>query len=453
MDLVRNHLKRQLKQPLHNHLSTAMFIRLCLINYGNYHDNYFDVPYTDVDYKVFSDAARHVLNGNSPYKRHTYRYSPIIAYLMLPNTYWENFGKILFSIFDVLISLAVKILVEHRLEKKKHCKLIAKYCSMFWLYNPFSILISTRGSADSVSCLFIILSLLFLQTDIVKSSFKYTLSGILLGISIHLRIYPLVFSFPMYLSLGIFEKGRVTFKEVLYYIILPNKKQLLLVIGCVSTLASLTYYMYFLYGYEFLFETYLYHLFRKDTRHNLSVLFYYSYLSMNQVTFDWLKAILQFMEFILLFVLSLTFGCDSKNLPFGLFCQTVVLVMYNSVLTSQYFVWFLSLLPIVVHCFDMEPFNAFLWAMVWLITKIFWLIFAYQLEFLSQEVFLIIWMKCLILFGATICVLGQLIKTYKPDFGFGLDKPSKSISKAVKPFQLVNGKKLSGPRKLRLKLR
>jgi phosphatidylinositol glycan class M len=33
---------------------------------------------TDIDYKVYTDAAHY----DSPYQRHTYRYSPILAYMM-----------------------------------------------------------------------------------------------------------------------------------------------------------------------------------------------------------------------------------------------------------------------------------------------------------------------------------------------------------------------------------
>lgn len=38
---------------------------------------------TDIDYKVYTDAAFY----ESPYDRHTYRYSPILAYLMIFNNH------------------------------------------------------------------------------------------------------------------------------------------------------------------------------------------------------------------------------------------------------------------------------------------------------------------------------------------------------------------------------
>lgn len=413
--------------PLKYHLIAGLFIRVLLIAYGDYHDDFYDVPYTDVDYKVFTDAARHVVHGDSPYKRHTYRYSPIVAYMLTPNIFFQkNFGKILFSIFDILVTVAVKKLVEHHLSRtwkdKNEASKVALYCSFFWIYNPMSIGISTRGNADSITSFFVILSLLVLQTNIVLGFWKYVWSGILLGVSIHLRLYPLAFSYPMYLSIGEYKITRRTrlAEGVLY--LLPNVEQILLSMSCIFTLIFLTYGMYLIYGYEFLFETYIYHLFRKDTRHNFSVLFYYSYLRMDDPSVDIVKLIAHVFEFLILFALSLTFGRKPHTLPFALFSQAVVLVAFNSVMTSQYFIWFMSLLPLVIHSFAMERCKGLLLGFVWVTSQSAWLAFAYLLEFKSADVFIFIWFKSVILFCGHIFILAQMIRAYAPFHGFGLIK-------------------------------
>lgn len=420
-------LPRFLKLPLKYHLAAGLFIRMLLIAYGDYHDDHYDVSYTDVDYKVFTDAARHVVHGDSPYKRHTYRYSPIIAYILTPNIFvHKNFGKILFSIFDILVTVSVKKLVEQQLsltwKDKNEASNVASYCSFFWIYNPMSIGISTRGNADSVTSFFVILSLLFLQTDLVLGLWKYVWSGILLGISIHLRLYPLAFSYPMYLSLGKYKITRRTRLAEGFLSLLPNIEQILLSTSCILTLIFLTYGMYAIYGYEFLFETYIYHLFRKDTRHNFSLLFYYSYLIMDNTTVDVVKLIAHTCEFSILFAISLTFGREPQTLPFALFSQAVVLVAFNSVMTSQYFIWFMSLLPLVIHSFAMEGRQGILLGVIWAMAQTAWLTFAYLLEFKCREVFIFIWLKSVILFCGHIFVLSKMIHAYTPFHGFGLMK-------------------------------
>ena len=75
-------------------LICALVVRLVLISWGEKIDGNFEVKYTDVDYNVFTDAAMLMWDGQSPYDRDTYRYPPLLAFLLIPNMIFASFGKV-----------------------------------------------------------------------------------------------------------------------------------------------------------------------------------------------------------------------------------------------------------------------------------------------------------------------------------------------------------------------
>jgi len=85
-----------------NVLIMAFYIRFALTVYGELQDKYFGIKYSDIDYSVYTDAAKYLLKGGTPYDRHTYRYTPLLAYLMVPNIlYYHVIGKIAFCLCDL----------------------------------------------------------------------------------------------------------------------------------------------------------------------------------------------------------------------------------------------------------------------------------------------------------------------------------------------------------------
>ena len=80
--------------------------RLALVLFSSFQDAHFKVKYTDIDYEVYTDAALHVLRGGSAFDRETYRYTPLVARLLVPNhVVSAAFGKVVFVTADAIISI------------------------------------------------------------------------------------------------------------------------------------------------------------------------------------------------------------------------------------------------------------------------------------------------------------------------------------------------------------
>lgn len=396
---------------LKKYLVLGFAIRLAIIAYGSWHDQHFQLSFTDIDYNVFTDAARHVVHGWSPYERPTYRYPPFLAWLLVPNILFHKaWGKILFSLVDVLISILIFVLVKFQGYSNKVCQ----KCSYTWIFNPFAVVIATRGNSDSIIALVVLLSVYFLLRR------QVFLSGMFLALAIHIRLYPIVLSLPLYLSIKSEEMSKTcvetgTWNRIAFLLkrtarcLFPNKTQFVLVISCVSTLTLLTAFCYFLYGQQYLQESILYHLTRKDTRHNFSVFFYLLYLQPQQNF-----ALMFAPQFILVILFSFLYG-KNNTLLFCLFLQTFTIVTYNPVVTSQYFIWYLSLLPTSIPRFDLKRRQAAILCLLWIMSQLTWLIPAYILEYQGKNTFLYIWYQSLGIFCANLVIMVRLIKSYAPN--------------------------------------
>lgn len=437
------------------HLFINLLIRIALIKYGDFMDAHSEVPYTDIDYRVVTDGAMHIRNNSSPYLRHTYRYSPLLAMSVLPNlTLHPSFGKVLFSCCDLLIGILIKAIVcnefkrtflnnskavinrinskngrqgkkqvlqEHILEDAINDKLSRKYekvgewSAYFWLYNPLTMVIGTRGNGDALSSLMVLVALYFLQLP-RQGAVNVFLAGLFHGVAIHLRLYPIFFSLAYFLVLAPRPINSAT--DFVKAVIRPNGKQVALVLGTGASLLALTAFFYQRYGFEFLYETYIYHLERKDTRHNFSLFFYMQYLTSTETaSFTGVplldKLLIGAPSLAIVLFLTFSLGTHFKTLPFCLFAQTFVMVSYNSVVTSQYFVWFLSLLPLCLKNLKrVEKKTAIAYVVLWFLTQGGWLLPAYFLEFKGWNTFDLLWMQSLMLFSGNVFILQRLITNF-----------------------------------------
>ncbi|KAJ7685359.1 glycosyltransferase family 50 protein [Mycena polygramma] len=419
-------------------LVASIALRVGLILYSEWHDAHSVVKYTDIDYRVFSDAARFLLYPagienqaqgplklavGDPYTRETYRYTPLLALLLAPNEWLHpSFGKYLFAacdifngglIYDLLISFVIPASPSTPLTREKATR--ATIYSALHLLNPLVFTISTRGSSESVLSLFILLTL----SAALKG--RWDVAAVMLGLSTHWKIYPVIYGVA---CLGVIGGPPNTPGWKGYLRTLFNVRTIRFAALSASTFLALGAGCYLVWGYPFLYESYLYHIHRLDHRHNFSPYFYLIYLTYpslegappldlplwNRILRSPLTSFVP--QMVLALGTGLAFGQRKDDLVFAWFVQTVVFVAFNKVCTSQYFLWYLLLLPLLLPRLSISRRKAIMYIIVWAATQALWLWEAYNLEFLGQDVFFGLWVRGLIYVIGNCWVLSGIMDGY-----------------------------------------
>lgn len=390
--------------------TSAIALRALLLIYGAWQDAYSAVKYTDIDYLVFTDAARYVAHGATPYARDTYRYTPLLAWLLLPTT-WNlpgcfAFGKVLFALADVLAGWLIAKSLESAYGMPPATA--RKYASV-WLLNPMVANISTRGSSEGLLCVLVV--------ALVWAALRrrVTLAGVLLGLAVHFKIYPFIYGVSMLCWLrpdapkeeGTAGRKKESLLGQAMAQVTPARVHLTLT--ALATFSALNISMYMHYGVPFVQHTYLHHLTRIDHRHNFSPYGTLLYLSAAGDAAGRFEA-LAFIPQLLLAVVAIPLVLARKSLPGAMMAQTFAFVTFNKVCTSQYFLWYLVFLPFYLPQSSLRSRLGVVVLALWIAAQALWLQQGYNLEFLGISTFVPgLFLAGLGFFAVNVWILGIVV--------------------------------------------
>ena len=382
-------------QPSYIFCSTIL-LRVVFFFYGLFQDAYGALPYTDIDYFVFTDAARYVFEGESPYERETYRYTPLLVWILIPtafhNPIWFSFGKVLFAFADIIAGWLIFLLLQSSHGGAMPKEKALKFASI-WLLNPMVATISTRGSSEGLLGV-IVVALLW-----AVLSKRIVLAGVILGLAVHFKIYPFIYGISI---LWYLDSGSAVMNIPLFSSFTRNffnAERLTILATSLLTFTTLNLAMYSIYGAPFLQHTYLHHLTRIDHRHNFSP--YNTLLHLTSATTTTThhpRSVpetgirieqLAFLPQLLLSALLIPLALSRRSLPCTWLIQTFAFVAFNKVCTSQYFLWYLVLLPFYLPHSSMlaRPALGLAVAGAWVGAQALWLWYGWRLEFRGESVF------------------------------------------------------------------
>ena len=379
------------------------------------------VAYTDIDFYVFTDAAAYIQQGQNPFTRATYRYTPFLAALLayLPNL---KYGRYLFCMTDALCGW---LIVQFRKQRRGSAAESSLADALWWLYNPLAINICTRGSAESLIVLLPVLSTVWIATHYSKAYLAAFLGGVCHGVAVHAKLYPIIYTLSFMCSFAQVEEmsghnnkspsSRVGVVKRLFGWLYTWVKRLLqpspliFAFSFLATFVGLTVLAVVYYGPIALQEGLLYHFSRVDHRHNYSMHWYWIYLARSDPVLNmaWTGRLLLLPQLMLLVYTSL--GIAPLDLSLALFVQTFLFVAHNKVITAQYFTWYLCLLPLC--SFEFRNPRVVRAVALLLGSVVLWLLSAYLLEMQGWAVHRMVWLASVVFFGANVNLLGALLST------------------------------------------
>jgi hypothetical protein len=250
---------------------------------------------------------------------------------MVPNlVLYPASGKVLFCIADLVAADIVWSLVAADHGEQTGWPAL---CAALWLFNPLTAAVSTRGNAEALIAVAVLAALWRLRCG------RFVSAGVAYGIAVHLKLYPIIYALPTVLHLSppllnAFWRHTVTRvpaqdeqdsqlgtmrrrirepqaarqndqenvrsniakeqtsgndeqpqrtrspwrgMETLNDVLTPPLIRF--VAGASASFGGATAVSYLLYGWPFVWHTYIYHVTRTDHRHNFSPYFYPLYLA------------------------------------------------------------------------------------------------------------------------------------------------------------------------------